>query len=99
MDERASAILALYRVAIRSRFSPASGPLRRAVGGGWLRFLFFSLNWFKEHKSSEKIIALQLVDAFVTNYSAIRSQFGKDAPVPASIPGPRDRGFQQAERR
>ncbi len=53
-----------------------------AVGCG---FYYFSLNWFKEHKSSEKITALQLVDAFVTNYSAIRSQFGKDAPVPASF--------------
>ena len=40
-----------------------------AVGYG---FYHFSLNRFKEHKSSEKIIALQLVDAFVTNYSAIR---------------------------
>jgi Kef-type K+ transport system membrane component KefB len=37
-----------------------------AVGYG---FYHFSLNWFKEHKSSEKVIALQLVDAFVTNYS------------------------------
>ena len=27
-----------------------------AVGYG---FYYFSLNWFKEHKSSEKIIALQ----------------------------------------
>ncbi len=53
-----------------------------AVGYG---FYYFSLNWFKEHKSGEKIIALQLVDAFVTNYSAIRSQFGQDAPVPASF--------------
>src|ERR1700694_337603 len=53
-----------------------------AVGYG---FYYFSLNWFKEHKSSEKIIALQLVDAFVTNYSAIRSQFGQSAPVPASF--------------
>jgi diguanylate cyclase (GGDEF)-like protein/PAS domain S-box-containing protein len=53
-----------------------------AVGCG---FYYFSLNWFKEHKSSEKIAALQLVDAFVTNYSAIRSQFGNDAPVPASF--------------
>src|SRR6202171_638717 len=53
-----------------------------AVGFG---FYFFSLNWFKEHKSSEKIIALQLVDAFVTNYSAIRSQFGPGAPVPATF--------------
>src|SRR6202162_1294399 len=48
-------------------------------------FYHFSLNWFKEHKSSEKIIALQLVDAFVTNYSAIRSQLGQSAPVPASF--------------
>ena len=48
-------------------------------------FYYFSLNWFKEHKGSEKIIALRLVDAFVANYSAIRSQFGKDAPVPASF--------------
>lgn len=48
-------------------------------------FYYFSLNWFKDHKSSEKIIALQLVDAFVANYSAIRSQFGQDAPVPASF--------------
>ena len=53
-----------------------------AVGYG---FYYFSLNWFKEHKSREKIIALQLVDAFVTNYSAIRSQFGQGAPVPASF--------------
>jgi diguanylate cyclase (GGDEF)-like protein/PAS domain S-box-containing protein len=53
-----------------------------AVGYG---FYHFSLNWFKEHKSNEKIIALQLVDAFVTNYSAIQSQFGPGAPVPASF--------------
>src|SRR6202158_2667525 len=51
--------------------------------GYW--FYHFSLNWYKEHKSSEKIIALQLVDAFVTNYSAIRAQFGTNAPVPASF--------------
>src|SRR6202048_797295 len=48
-------------------------------------FYHFSLNWFKEHKSDEKIIALQLVDAFVTNYSAIQSQIGQGAPVPASF--------------
>jgi diguanylate cyclase (GGDEF)-like protein/PAS domain S-box-containing protein len=44
-----------------------------------------SLDWFKQHKSSETITALQLVDAFVTNYSAIRSQLGPGAPVPASF--------------
>src|SRR6476661_7281860 len=53
-----------------------------AVGYGLYNF---SLNWFKEHKSSEKVIALQLVDAFVTNYSAIRAQFGPGAPGPASF--------------
>ena len=53
-----------------------------AVGCG---FYYLSLNWFKEHKSNEKIIALQLVDSFVTKYSAIRSQFGSDAPVPATF--------------
>jgi diguanylate cyclase (GGDEF)-like protein/PAS domain S-box-containing protein len=53
-----------------------------AVGFG---FYHFSVNWFKEHKSEEKIIALRLVDAFVTNYSATRSQFGAGAPVPATF--------------
>jgi diguanylate cyclase (GGDEF)-like protein/PAS domain S-box-containing protein len=53
-----------------------------AVGYG---FYYFSLNWFKDHKSAEKITALQLVDAFVANYAAIRSQFGESAPVPASF--------------
>jgi diguanylate cyclase (GGDEF)-like protein len=56
--------------------------LSAAVGYG---FHYFSLNWFMEHKSDEKIIALRLVDAFVTNYSAVRSQFGPNAPVPASF--------------
>src|ERR1700761_1623840 len=48
-------------------------------------YYYLSLNWFKQHKGGEKITALQLVDAFVTNYSAIRSQFGETAPVPASF--------------
>src|SRR4051812_37014687 len=53
--------------------------------GVGLGFFYFSLNWFKEHKSEEKFIALRLVDAFVTDYSAIRSQFGATAPVPATF--------------
>ncbi|MGZ5866288.1 MAG: EAL domain-containing protein [Xanthobacteraceae bacterium] len=53
-----------------------------AVGFG---FYFVSLNWFKEHKSEEKTVALRLVDAFVTNYSALRSKFSADAPVPATF--------------
>jgi len=56
--------------------------LSAAVGYG---FHYFSLNWFMEHKSDEKITALRLVDAFVTDYSAVRSQFGQKAPVPASF--------------
>jgi diguanylate cyclase (GGDEF)-like protein/PAS domain S-box-containing protein len=44
-----------------------------------------SLNQFVEHKSEEKKTALRLVDAFVTNYSAIRSQFGLSAPVPSTF--------------
>src|ERR1700731_2313197 len=56
--------------------------LSATVGCG---FYYSSLNWFKEHKSEEKVIALRLVDAFVTNYSAIRSQFGVNAPVPATF--------------
>src|ERR1700738_4577088 len=53
-----------------------------AVGYG---FYHSNLNWFKQHKSEEKITALQLVDAFVTPYSAVRSRFGTDAPVPATF--------------
>jgi diguanylate cyclase (GGDEF)-like protein/PAS domain S-box-containing protein len=53
-----------------------------AVGFG---FYFVSLDWFKEHKNEEKSVALRLVDAFVTNYSALRSKFSDDAPVPASF--------------
>src|ERR1700681_1387992 len=56
--------------------------LSATVGCG---FYYASLNWFKEHKSEEKITALRLVDAFVTNYSAIRTQFGTSAPVPATF--------------
>jgi hypothetical protein len=61
-----------------------------SVAVGW-GFYYFSVDWFKEHKSREKIIALQLVDAFVTNYSAIRSQFGPGAPVPATFRAMRSR--------
>jgi diguanylate cyclase (GGDEF)-like protein/PAS domain S-box-containing protein len=53
-----------------------------AVGYG---FYHFSVDWFKAHKSEEKVIALRLVDAFVTNYSAVRGQAGAAAPVPATF--------------
>jgi diguanylate cyclase (GGDEF)-like protein/PAS domain S-box-containing protein len=50
-----------------------------------LSFFYSSLSWFKEHKSQEKVVALQLVDAFVTNYSALRQKLGTDAPVPSTF--------------
>jgi diguanylate cyclase (GGDEF)-like protein/PAS domain S-box-containing protein len=56
--------------------------LSAAIGCG---FYYSSLSWFKAHKSEEKVTALQLVDAFVTNYSAVRSKLGGDAPVPATF--------------
>jgi hypothetical protein len=56
--------------------------LSAGVGFG---FYFFSLNWFKTHKAEEKAVALRLVDAFVTNYSKLRSQLGADAPIPATF--------------
>ncbi len=44
-----------------------------------------TLATFFEQKATEKATALQLVDAFVTTYSRVRSQFGQDAPVPATF--------------
>jgi diguanylate cyclase (GGDEF)-like protein/PAS domain S-box-containing protein len=55
-----------------------------SAGVGW-GFHASSLAWFKKHKSDEKIIALRLVDAFVTDYSALRNKLGSDAPVPATF--------------
>jgi PAS domain S-box-containing protein len=46
----------------------------------------FSIAAFTANKSEEKITALQLVDAFVTNYADMRTKFGNDsAPVPATF--------------
>src|SRR5712691_7987482 len=44
-----------------------------------------SLKTFVAQKADEKATALQLVDAFVTTYSRFRSQFGPNAPVPATF--------------
>ena len=46
-------------------------------------FYTTSLTTFIARKVDEKAATLQLVDAFVTNYSRLRSQFGENAPVPA----------------
>ena len=45
-----------------------------------------SLQAFVENKTDEKATALQLVDAFVSNYSNLRNELGAgQAPVPASF--------------
>jgi len=54
-----------------------------AVGYG---FYYSNLSWFKINKGEEKTSALQLVNAFVTTFSDVRSQYlNGDAPVPASF--------------
>jgi PAS domain S-box-containing protein len=73
--------------------------LRSKPGLGFAKFVLFSailsmgagygtyslgLRWYTTNKSEEKVTALRLVDAFVNNYSDLRSQFGRDeAPVPS----------------
>jgi signal transduction histidine kinase len=75
--------------------------LRSREGLGWVGILLFaavlslvagygfyqaSLRSFVNNKTEEKGTALQLVDAFVTNYSNLRSQLGaSQAPVPATF--------------
>jgi diguanylate cyclase (GGDEF)-like protein len=49
------------------------------------QFYHSNLDRFQAHKAEEKVTALRLVDAFVTNYSRIRSQFGPTSPVPATF--------------
>ena len=57
--------------------------LAAAIGFG---FYASNLSWFKEHKSEEKITVLQLVDAFVNEYAAVRVQLSAgQAPVPATF--------------
>ncbi len=48
-------------------------------------FYHISLKTFLAQKAAEKVTALRLVDAFVTTYSQVRAQAGKDAPVPATF--------------
>ena len=75
--------------------------LRSKPGAGFIKFALFStllaagvgygtyslnLRWYVASKGEEKTTALQLVDAFVTNYSEIRGHFGSDkVPVPATF--------------
>jgi signal transduction histidine kinase len=75
--------------------------LESREGFGWIAILTFalmlagiagygfyqvSLDAYMANKTDEKGTALELVDAFVSNYSNLRMQFGVDtAPVPASF--------------
>jgi|GEM_PF-4742448 len=46
-------------------------------------------------KADETITALRLVDAFVTQYSHLRGQFGPDSPVPATFRAGSIEGFNK----
>ncbi|MGO8918098.1 MAG: hypothetical protein ACLQJR_19530, partial [Stellaceae bacterium] len=56
-----------------------------AAGLGYVVHVM-SLRAYTADKGDEQATALQLVDAFVTNYSELRDSFARaDAPVPASF--------------
>jgi diguanylate cyclase (GGDEF)-like protein len=55
-----------------------------SAGVGY-QFYQSSLESFRAQKADEKATALRLVDAFVTNYSSLRSQLSPQAPVPATF--------------
>jgi methyl-accepting chemotaxis protein len=48
-------------------------------------FYNVSLKTFVAQKAGEEAVALELVSAFVTTYSGVRSQLGQNAPVPATF--------------
>ena len=52
-----------------------------------IAFYFYhnGLNTFVAQKADEEATALRLVDAFVKTYSRFRSEFGQQAPVPATF--------------
>src|SRR6185437_12853688 len=59
-----------------------SAAISAAVGA---YFYNASLKAFLDQKDTEQATALHLVDAFVTSYTHLRSQFGSNAPVPATF--------------
>ena len=64
-------------------FALLSALLCCGVGYG---FYHSNLRWFLINKGEEKITALELVDAFVTEYAGLRNALpSSDAPVPASF--------------
>src|SRR5690349_12102761 len=84
-----------------ARQAPALGFLRLREGSGFVVILLIaavaalaaaggfyraSLASFVANKADEKATALQLVDAFVSNYSNLRGRFAATtAPVPATF--------------
>jgi len=88
------------------------GFLRSPEGNGWIGILLFSaalafvaaygfyqvsLRSFVANKTDEKVTAMQLVDAFVTNYSDMRHQLGANsAPVPSTFRARSIEAFNQS---
>jgi methyl-accepting chemotaxis protein len=58
-------------------------------------FYNVSLRTFVAQKAEEKATALELVSAFVTTYSSALSQFGQNAPVPATFRAQSIEGFNK----
>jgi methyl-accepting chemotaxis protein len=63
-------------------FLVLSGAISAAVA---TYFYNVTLKTFVAQKAEEKATALELVSAFVTTYSSVRSQLGQNAPVPATF--------------
>lgn len=60
--------------------------LSAVISGGVASYFYnTSLKTFVAQKAEENATALELVDAFVTTYARFRSQFGQNAPVPATF--------------
>jgi methyl-accepting chemotaxis protein len=67
-----------------------------AISIGVARYFFStSLQSHLAQKADENITALRLVDAFVTEYSHLRGQFGPDSPVPATFRASSIDGFNK----
>src|SRR5260370_38334906 len=98
-DDRAFAGWALHAVAIRSRLSAPSKPLRGALGGGRLRLLPFQPELVqgtqKQRKSHRASAGGVLCHQLFGSPSAIRTKRAGSGVVSS----PCDRGFQQTERR
>ena len=96
---RARGWLRIYNLFIRSKsglalllFLAFSAALSAGVAN---KFYQSSLETYRAQKADEKATALRLVDAFVTEYSSLRSQLGPTAPVPATFRAHSIEGFNK----